>query len=83
MRAAKERLRRITPEVAAFKRLRAERDGSRAWWVAHHALHDALRLPPWVFPFDGSEDNPIYPLDARSETTGELWRELEGAAKPK
>ena len=42
-------------------------------------LHDALRLPPWVFPFDGSEDKPIYPLDAQSETTGELWRELERA----
>ena len=82
-RAAKERLRRITPEaLAAFKRLRRERDGSGAWWQAHHALHDALLLPPWVFPFDGSADEPIYPLDARSETTGELWRKLEAMAKP-
>ena len=32
-----------------------------------------------VPPLDGSEDKPIYPLDAQSETTGELWRELERA----
>ena len=39
-------------------------------------LHDALRLPPWVFPFDGSDDVPIFALNAQSETTGELWRAL-------
>ena len=50
--------------------------------MAHHALHDALRLPPWVFPFEGSEDKPIYPLNAKSETTGDLWRELEAALVP-
>lgn len=83
MRAAKERLRRITPEaVAAFKRMRMERDGSEAWWQAHHALHDALQLPPWIFPFDGSADEPIYPLNSGGETTGAIWRELEAAAKP-
>ena len=30
--------------VAAFKCMRMERDGSEAWWQAHHELHDALRL---------------------------------------
>ena len=69
----RKQYRTITPEaVEAFKRMRMARDGSEAWWQAHHVLHGALRLPPWVFPFDGSEDKPIYPLDARSETTGEL-----------
>ena len=77
----RKQYRTITPAaVEAFKRMRARRDGSRAWWRAHHELHEALRLPPWVFPFDGSEDKPLYPLDARSETTGEIWRELEAAA---
>ena len=78
---------RITPLLDrgplddAFKRMRTLRYGSKAWWEAHHALHDALRLPPWVFPFDGSDDQPIYPLNAQSETTWEIWRELEAAAK--
>ena len=37
----------------------------------HYTLHDALRLPPWVFPFDGSDDVPIFPLNAKSKATGE------------
>ena len=78
----RKQYRTITPEaVDAFKRMRAKRDGSRTWWRAHHELHDALRLPPWVFPFDGSEDVRIEPLNDRSETTGELWRALEAAGK--
>jgi hypothetical protein len=57
----------------------AAREGSRAWWDAQHALREALRLPPWVFPFDGSNDVPLFPLDRLSERTGEIWRELEAA----
>ena len=79
----RDRRRKITPEaIDAFKRMGAARDGSKAWWQAHHALHAALRLPPWVFPFDGSEDVPLLPLDRHSERTGDLWRELE-KARPK
>ena len=77
----RKQYRTITPDaVAAFRHLITARYGSTAWWEAHNALHDALRLPPWLFPFDGSDDVPVYPLDAKSETTGELWRELEAAA---
>src|SRR5262245_51412851 len=77
LRASKQRRHRITAEaVAAFKRMQAERDGSTAWWHAHHALHDALGLPPWIFPFDGTKDEVINPMSG-GVTTGELWRELE------
>ena len=60
----------------------AARDGSKAWWEAHRALHAALRLPPWVFPFDGSDDVPIYRSTVIARRTGDLWRELE-QARPK
>ena len=76
----RKQYRTSTPEaVEAFKRRRAARDGSKKWWEAHHVLHAALRLPPWVFPFDGSDNVPLFPLDRHSERTGELWRELEAA----
>ena len=78
----RNRRHKVMPEaVEAFRRMGEARDGSKAWWQAHHALHAALGLPPWIFPFDGSEDKPIYPLDRHSERTGDLWRELEAASK--
>jgi hypothetical protein len=43
-----------------------------------HAPSDALRLPPWC-SLHGSDDVPVFPLDAQGETTGEIWRELEAA----
>jgi len=73
---------RITPAaIAAYRAMQATRDGSEAWWNAHWALHCELGLPPWILPFDGSEDELIWPLDS-PVTTGELWRELERASKP-
>jgi hypothetical protein len=68
---------KITPAaISAFKDMQAARYGSKAWWRAHHALHDALRLPPWIFPFDGSEDNrPIYPMIG-GVSPSELWHQL-------
>jgi hypothetical protein len=69
----------ISPAVIeAFKAMGAARYGSETWWRAHDMLHDSLRLPPWVFPFDGNEEELIWP-NGGTVTTVELWRELERA----
>jgi hypothetical protein len=49
-------------------------------FLTAHAPSDASRPPPWC-SLHGSNDVPVFPLNAQSETTGEIWCELEAAAK--
>ena len=64
-----------------------------AWWVAHNALHDALKLPPWQHPvFSHPDETNPWPEDSvrgrewnasRERQDCTLYHELKAATKTK
>ena len=81
---------RITAEaIDAFKAWRAvgeclnpddegydcgECDVCEQWWSAHNAVHSALGLRPWVWPFSEEHDPMLWKeLELRSQDTGRAY----------
>jgi hypothetical protein len=77
----------ITAEaVEIFRRMRAVRNGSDAWWALHAELHDALGLRPWQWPaIEHPKSKCVYPPSTGGAAwyphAVALWQELEAKAK--